>query len=112
MCSSALLSERKFDTRCVVNASVFFKVLFAVLESELQYSIRRNLGRGWKSSDFYFNPLVKYLILSSQNYQSKFKCFKMFVSIPLQNICMPQKIQHQPMQADKLYRLYDGISES
>jgi len=90
----------------------FCTVLCGVSESELQYSVRSNLGRGWKSSDFYFNPLVQCLILHSQNYQIKFIGFKIFVSDPLQSICVPQKIQRQPAQADKLYYLYNGTSKS
>ena len=101
-------------THLTPGASVFFKVLFALSESELQCSVRRNVGMGMGIFRFLFKSIsiAQYLILPSQNYQSKFKVFKMSVSIPLQNIFVPQKIQNQPVQADKLYHLYDGTSES
>jgi hypothetical protein len=111
MCSSAVMSDA-FDTRCVVNASVCLRFLLHAQRVNCSILLEETWGGGWKSSDFHFNPLVQYLILSSQNYQIIFKGFKMFVSIPLQSICVPQKIQHQPVKADKLYHLYDGISES
>jgi hypothetical protein len=94
--SKSVLSDA-FHTWCIVNASGFLR--FPLKFPRVNYSIllEETWGVEWKSSDFYFNPLVQYLILPSQNYQSKFKGFKMFVSNPLQSIYVPQKMQHQPV---------------
>jgi hypothetical protein len=94
--SSAVLSDA-FHARCVVNASGFLQLSLKFPRVKCGILLAGTCGRGWKSSDFYFNQLVQYLILPSQNYQIKFKGLRMFISSPVQIMYVLQTIQHQPV---------------